>query len=177
MRRTVAFVALWVVAAAGAVTVAWQGVGFVGDQVTDERPAPLAASEIEARLAEPVASAPTTAGTSDVVTTTVPSRSGGTPPATAGPAPTPTTGPPPAAAPPEETRTYNLQGGTAALRFTPDGVTVVFANPANGFTVSVEPEHGNGVKVEFESPTHESRVDGWWDNGPMDRTREEAESG
>jgi hypothetical protein len=142
MRRTVVLAAVWLVVAAGSVAVAWQGVAVVGNQVTDDRPAPLAASEIESRLSEST-------------TTAAP--------------PSPTTA---AAA---ETRTYNLRGGAASLRFAPSGVTVVFANPAAGFAVSVEPEHGNGVKVEFESEAHESRVDGWWENGPVDRVREEAD--
>lgn len=154
MRRLIAFTALWVAAALVAVGVAWAGVSVVGDQVTDERPEPLAASEIRERLAETATS------------TTAPA----TPPATT---PPPATAPPATAAAPDETRTYNLRGGNVALRFRPAGVTVVFANPAPGFTVEVEPEHVNGVKVEFESETHRSRVDGWWDGGPRDRVRED----
>jgi hypothetical protein len=187
MRRTVVLAAVWLVVAGGAVAVAWQGVAVVGNQVTDDRPAPLAASEIESRLAEST----TTAGAADAPTSTTSSAppadsgSGGaepgpvasgvvtTQPATSPTAPPPTTAPPPAAV--AETRTYNLQGGTASLRFAPSGVTVVFANPAPGFAVSVEPEHGNGVKVEFESEAHESRVDGWWENGPVDRVQEESD--
>lgn len=173
MRRTVVLAAVWLVVAAGAVAVAWQGVAVVGNQVTDDRPAPLAASEIESRLSEstttagasgaPDGSASSTTSTSSGVATTQAATS----PTTATPA-LPTT----AAA---ETRTYNLRGGTASLRFSPSGVTVVFANPVPGFAVSVEPEHGNGVKVEFESGTHESRVDGWWESGPVDRVEEESD--
>lgn len=144
--------ALWLAAAVVAVVVAWQGVAVVGDQVTDERPAPLAASEIESRLGR-------TSTTTATTTTAAP--------------PLPTEGSTPAAPPAAETRTYNLTGGTASLRFGPAGVEVVFANPASGFSVEVEPEHGNGVKVEFESSSHESRVDGWWDGGPVDRIRED----
>lgn len=185
MKRTVTLGVVWLVAAAVAVTVAWQGVSVVGDQVTDERPAPLAASDIEARLAEEAATSTTTADASSTSTTTSTtvvstdtSASGGGPvpttPTTTAPVPTvvPTTTVP---APATETRTYNLVGGTAALRFSPSGVTVVFANPAPGFSVEVEPEHGNGVKVEFESESHESRVDGWWDGGPVDRVDERPE--
>jgi hypothetical protein len=63
-----------------------------------------------------------------------------------------------------------------SLRFSPSGVTVVWANPNPGFDVSQEPEQGNGVKVEFRSDTHRSRVDGWWDGGPQERIREEPDS-
>ena len=191
MRRTVVLAAIWIVVAIGAVTIAWQGVGVVGNQVTDDRPAPLAASEIESRLAEAstTTSAPGAAGTSSSTTPSttaaaapvVPGNDPGaagpnvSPTSQPGPAPTAATTPPSTAPPAAETRTYNLHGGTASLRFSPSGVTVVFANPAPGFAVSVEPEHGNGVKVEFESDTHESRVDGWWENGPVDRVQEEAD--
>lgn len=183
MRRTLTGIGLWVGAAIIAVVVAFQGVGVVGDQVTDERPAALAASDIEDRLAAAAtsttgaptssASLPTTTTTgapTSAVSTTVAAvapavSSPSTPPATAAPAATSI----PSAA---ETRTYELVGGTAVLRFSPAGVEVVFATPNPGFSVEEEPEHGNGVKVEFESESHESRVDGWWDNGPQERVRE-----
>lgn len=191
MKRSLALVALWLLTAILAVTIAWKGVSVVGDQVTSERPAPLAASEIERRLDEAGATAtttivtPTTAspGASSTSTTapTTTTTATNSPPATVGTtsAPGPTTAPPPPAAPPaatSETRTYSLVGGTASLRFSSAGVEVVFANPAAGFTVEVEPENVNGVKVEFESDSHKSRVDGWWDGGPVDRVREDPES-
>jgi hypothetical protein len=97
------------------------------------------------------------------------------PPATAPPPPA-TTGPPPATtapAPAAETRTYNLVGGSASLSYSPAGVSVVFATPKPGFEVDVEPQNGNGVRVEFESDEHRSRVEGWWDGGPQERVREE----
>lgn len=102
---------------------------------------------------------PTPASTTTVPTTTT------TAPVT--PSTTPTT------EPAGEVRTYQLVGGSAALRFTPEGVTVEWATPAAGFSVEIEPEHGNGVKVEFRSDSHRSRVDGWWEGGPRDRIREE----
>ena len=144
MPKVAALAGAWLVAAVVSVTISWLGVSVVGDQVTDRRPARLSAGEIERRLAEA-----STTSSSGTTTTAAP------------------------AATDSETRTYNLQGGTAALRYAPAGVEVVFANPAPGFRVEVEPEHGNGVKVEFESDAHESRVDGWWDGGPMERVREE----
>lgn len=183
-------VAAWAAAAVAAVAVASWGVDHVGRSVTDSRPAPLSAAQVEARAAAigsstttaaPVATTspgatPTTSQPPGAVTTTSAVIPGGTdvapePP----PAPT-TTAPPVTAAPaPAETRTYALVGGTASLRFEPTGVTVVFANPAAGFEVEVEPEHTNGVRVEFESETHRSRVTGWWDGGPRDQVDERAD--
>jgi len=180
--------AAWVVAAVVAVGVASWGVGLVSRSVTDDRPAPLEAAQIQERLEQAASStttaagAPTTAEPGSTTTTTEASSPATT--ATDGmPASsTTTTAPPPTTAAPAapttdagETRTYSLVGGTAALRFSASGVTVVFANPAPGFDVEIEPENVNGVKVEFESEAHQSRVDGWWDSGPQDRVEERAE--
>lgn len=190
-RRTAPLVLAWVVAAAVAVAVASWGVALVGRSVTEDRPAALASAEVEERLSEVASTAPpstsasaTSAPPGQTTTTAV----GAAPVATTpGPSPTTTVAPSPAPPPPTtaapapspgpETRTYTLVGGTASLRFEPSGVTVVFANPAQGFDVEIEPEHGNGVRVEFESEGHESRLEGWWDGGPRDRQEERAEDG
>jgi len=180
-RRAIPLAVAWVAAAVIAVAVASWGVALVGRSVTEERPAALASAEVEERLAEVASTAPgsststTLPSTDETITTEV--GSDGTVPTTSAPAPTTTvppatTAPPPTAAPAGETRTYTLVGGTASLRFTPSGVRVVFANPAQGFDVEIEPEHGNGVKIEFENDAHESRLDGWWDGGPQDRIEE-----
>jgi hypothetical protein len=77
---------------------------------------------------------------------------------------------------PTETRTYPLTGGTATLRFSPSGVTVVVANPNPGYSVEVEPSHGNGVEVSFHGDGHRSKVEAWWDGGPREQVDEETES-
>lgn len=199
-RRTIPLVLAWVVAAAVAVAVASWGVALVGRSVTEERPAALASAEVEERLSEVAATDPPSTSTTSTTTTALsagetpttvagPGGSAGSVPVTTTPGPSPTTtvapaSPPaapatvaPAPVPAAETRTYTLVGGTASLRFEPSGVTVVFANPAQGFDVEIEAEHGNGVRVEFESDTHESRLDGWWDGGPQDRKEERPEDG
>ncbi|MDE0803751.1 MAG: hypothetical protein OSA99_10540, partial [Acidimicrobiales bacterium] len=170
-----------------------------GQQVTTERPAPVSPSELKASIArsdETTTTVPDNASTTspDPTTTTTglansqptlgsgqptaPTNGTGTPQTTAPPASsppsttatTPTTQPP---AVPATTRTYSLTGGSVSLRFASSGVTVNYATPNAGFEVSIEPEHGNGVKVEFRGDSHRSRVDGWWENGPVDRIREE----
>lgn len=75
--------------------------------------------------------------------------------------------------PESEIRTYRVTGGSVALRFSPSGVTVVWANPEPGFEVTIEEAHGNGVAVTFESASWRSVVEGWWDDGPRDRVQEE----
>ena len=66
-----------------------------------------------------------------------------------------------------------MVGGTATLRFSAAGVTVLTATPKPGFSVDTSSTHGNGVRVEFESDDHRSRVDAWWDGGPQDEVRED----
>ena len=139
-------------AAASAAGVAWAGIGVVGDQVTDDRPAPLSSEQVAREL-----------GSDQAPSTTTSAPEGGTS----------TTAPP--ADPLATTKTYRMQGGVVTLRFSPAGVEVVGATPAEGFTVDTEPEHGNGVKVEFESDSHRSRVDAWWDGGPQAERREEGD--
>ena len=189
MRKTVPYVAAWFVAGVAAVVVASLGVSMVSRQVTGSRPAPLSAGEITERLT--TAEDPGTASTT-TTTTTAPvgptatvdpgaptTTAGGGSPTTAGggsgppgTVPTTTTTAPPPPAPPT-TRTYPLVGGTTTLRFSADGVTVVVATPNAGFSVDVNESHDNGVRVEFESDGHRSRVDAWWDGGPQDEVRED----
>ena len=150
----------------------------VSEQLTGSRshPAPLSAEEIRDELA--AAPAPTTTAAPPVATstTTTPQVGSGTtvttiPPGTTVPvAPTTTV---PVAAPAPVTRSYDLVGGNATLRFSAAGVTVVVATPAPGFTVDVGESHDGGVRVEFEGEDHRSRLDGWWDGGPQDEVREE----
>lgn len=194
MRRTALYVAAWFAAGVAAVLMASAGVAMVGSQVTGSRPAPLSADQVRAELAEDE-STTTTTGTSATTTsapdttdtppssapggavttsTTGPGPTGptttvpGTTPTTS--APSPTTTAPPA---PATTRTYTLVGGTATLRFSAEGVTVVVASPNAGYSVRVEPTHDTGVRVEFRSDSHRSRVEGWWDGGPQDEVEEQ----
>jgi hypothetical protein len=152
VRRTLALGAVWLAAATAAAGVAWAGIGVVGDQVTDDRPAPLSADEVAQAVAKQSATSTTTAP-------------GGGPTTTAAPPVDPSA----------TTRTIRMDGGVVTLSFSPAGADVVGATPNDGFTVDTEPEHGNGVKVEFESDGHESRVDAWWDGGPQVERRENGE--
>ncbi len=155
MRRLLTFGLAWLVAAVVATTVAWQGVALVADQVTDDRPATLTASEVEAALAAGAEGA-----------TTGPTSSDAAAPSSTGPTTTATAAVP---GPPPETRSYALTGGSAALRFTPEGVSVVFAAPNSGYQVRSEPTDGGGWRIEFDGDDGRSRVEGWWDGGPQDR--------
>jgi hypothetical protein len=145
--RRLALIGTWVAATALAVAVAWGGVQFVTSQVIE--PIPLAVPD-EAGATPPPAPA--------------------SPPATTTPQ---TESPEPPPAPASELRTYRLAGGTVTVSFAPEGVSVVQATPRSGFSRDVEPE-GAGLKVEFRSDAHRSRLDAWWDDGPQERVQEDA---
>lgn len=182
MRKTWLYLTAWFVAGVAAVGLASAGVAVVGQQVTDSsRQAPFSAEQVRAELAE--AEAPTTTTTPEAAppTTTIPPpTTAANAPSNGGPGPigptttvpTPTTAPPPAV-PAPSTRTYNLVGGTATLRFSAAGVEVLSAAPKPGFSVDVSAGHDGGARVEFESDDHRSRVDGWWAGGPQDEVRED----
>ena len=173
MRRTVAFVALWFVAGAAAATVAWLGVSVVSEQLagSGSHPDPLSAEEIRAE----VATEPTT---TTIAGTAPPSSTTTTAPA---PPPTPTTtrSPGTTTAPAHDhhdrpgsrvdDQVLRSGGRRRDAAVLPDGVTVVVASPAVGFTVDIGESHDGGARVEFESDDHRSRVDGWWDGGPPGR--------
>ena len=203
MRKTLPYLGVWIVAGLLAVTLASVGVSMVTERVTVDRPAPLSATQVRDKrtratetpltdelttttiVSNPVDPASPIENPSDP-STSDPSPSGGSPPPTPapptdnsgtgtnGPAPTAPATPPVTTA--SVTRTYDLVGGTVTLRFTSAQVTVLTATPKAGFSVDIDQTHENGTRVEFESEDHRSRVDAWWDGGPQDDVREEAES-
>jgi hypothetical protein len=186
VRRSLLHVAAWFAVGVAAVVIVTVAVSLVRGQVTGSRPAPLSAAQVQDELAsEGDGTTTTTGSTSSTTTTTAPGAAGtatttpGGPSATttstvavSGPGPTTTTTTqPPGPAP--SSKTYDLVGGTATLRFSTTGVTVLAATPKPGFSVDVSETHENGVRVEFESDDHRSRVDAWWDGGPQDEVRED----
>lgn len=184
MRKTITYVAVWFAAGVGAVTLGTAAVSLVGNQVTGSRPAPLSADEVRSELSGDAGSATTTSPDASTTSTVPPGGSTSTTrvePTTSTSAPsgpggtTPTTLRTPSTQPTSqpETRTYSLEGGTATLRFEASGVTVQEATPRPGYSVEVEPDHGNGWQVRFDSASHKSTVEGWWDAGPRDEVREE----
>ena len=95
---------------------------------------------------------------------------------TARPGPSATTAPPPTSAA-AVTRSYNLIGGSAAVRFENGTVRLLWATPNDGFEVEVRDEDTTDeVEVEFTSEDHTSKLRAWWDDGPEDRVEESGES-
>ncbi len=168
MRRLLTLGVAWLVAAVVATTVAWQGVGLVGDQVTDDRPPTLSADDVEEAVAGSGDGGTTPPTTRSEPSSTVPPTTSSTAPSTAI-----TTVPDPAPV----TRSYDLTGGSAALRFSPSGVRVVFARPKPGYRVRSEPSDDGGWRIDFDGDAGRSRVEGWWDGGPQERVDDDGESG
>ena len=188
MPRPAAVVLGWVAATAAAIAVAYAGVSAVAGGVVEPLPATVGqppavsgpataspTSEDRSSDDQPTPSDTATATPDD----TTPSPTSA--PVTGIPAPTvaPTAQPSPdeeVAPPPAEVRSYSLVGGSATLRFEPGRVTVVSAEPAQGFSYDIE---GNGtaeVRVEFESDDHRSRLKGSWEGGPRERIEEDADT-
>jgi hypothetical protein len=154
MRRFVTFTVAWLFAAVAATTAAWQGVALVTDEVTDNRPAALAASDVQERL-DAATGSTTTTGAAGATTST------------AAPATTTTS------AVPSESHTYQLIGGTTTIRFSPTEVIATLTSPNPGFSLKKSEPEGTGWRVEFESDDHRSRIDARWDNGPVVTPRED----
>lgn len=188
MRRVALYGIGWIAAAAVAVLLAWQGVGLVGRNVTDNHAKPLTADEARQALGEaPTTTVPvgstspagtaTTGSTTRPGATTATARPTSTGPTT-GPTTRPTTGPTAMTSPPAAggtVRTYNLAGGSTALRFDPSGVVmVVWAHPNPGFAAEVDDRDDGGVRVRFDGDSGRSQVEAWWDGSPRDRVDEQA---
>lgn len=184
LMRSKSFLAvIWGVATVVAVAIVWQSLGFVSTRTEDGDTALGNGSTTSVVTpATPAADGTEVSGGSggDPAATSVPPVTlpgGSLPPATEPPATT-STSPPAvsttlAAGIPADAvdRTFELVGGTAVVRYSSTGVTVLYAVPANGYQAKVEPE-GSGMKVEFRSGDRRSRVDVWWDNGPQHSVQE-----
>ncbi|HKE77541.1 MAG TPA: hypothetical protein VKB57_28230 [Acidimicrobiales bacterium] len=200
MRRFFAFGVAWLAAAVVATVVAWQGVGLIGDQVTDKQSSTLSAAQIDAALAGsstteapgrsstsgrpptttaapgPAATGPGTAGGGGAPAGTQPSGGDGPGATTAAPGPAATSPAPEPARP--ITRTYHLNGGTVTISFSPTAVRLVSGVPNPGYALTRSgPGDNNGWRVEFEGPGGRSRIDAWWAGGPQRRIDENPSGG
>jgi hypothetical protein len=134
--RSATLLALWVVAAVGALLVGLTAVGSIGSGLAGAGlRQPLSAAEIDARLS---ATAPSVA-------------------APASPAPTATPAP---AVPPASGQAVVVsaqEGGTLVARCAAGVPVVVSVSPAQGFAMRNE-QHDGGPRVEFESAETRIRV-------------------
>lgn len=146
MRRTVGLVLAWVAATLVALVAASAAVRVVADQVANELPPPLP----EEYLPDPTA-------TTDPGATTSPTPGLPVPTVDVGPASEST-----------ETRTVHTSGGSTALRFSGGAVTVLWATPNAGYTVSTEGSGTHEAHVEFRSQEGGSRVKAEYEDGEPD---------
>jgi hypothetical protein len=171
LRSKSALGVLWLFGTVVAVAVVWQSLGFVQDRTADDDPVGGGSSALAAppTSAAPTSLPPTSAPPTDADPTST-TDPGSTTPGTDSAVTSPT------AAPGAIDQTFQLEGFSAAIRYAPDGeVTVLWSAPAPGFELhEIEPEH-TGLKVEYRSSTHRSRLDVWWDNGPKSLASEEAD--
>lgn len=143
----------WIVATVLATGLAWAGVRSVVDDVAAPLPVPAATTGLAGPTEAPPASEPS-------------------------PEPSPSTSEPESPSeqsepvqPAETVRSFEVYGGTATVSFSPTGVEVLSAVPKPGFSADVEPEH-TGMRVEFESDDHRSRLDVWWNGEPRHEVEE-----
>jgi hypothetical protein len=78
---------------------------------------------------------------------------------------------PPSAPAQAEDRTYNLTGGSAAVRFEGGRARLLWATPKPGFRLESSGD-SEEVDVLFRSDNHESRLRASWDNGPQAEVEE-----
>jgi hypothetical protein len=155
--NAVALTGLWLVAAAVAVGVGFGAVRMVGDEVTDQIPAPLSAGRVAELSATP--GAPASAAVSPlprVTATTAPPRRGTTTPAQTRRAEVKTPTAPTHQA--TSTRTVRVTGGTVAVRCTGNSAGLLYARPDNGYASRVQSRGPAEVEVEFESGAGSGRV-------------------
>jgi hypothetical protein len=158
----------WIAATTLATGLAWAGVRSVVDNVAAPLPVPVATTGQAGPSERPPAreaSPEPTPNTSEQASE---------------PGSEPRSEPPPErsepAQPQETVRTFELSGGTATVRFSPAGVEVLSAVPKAGFSADLGPEDG-GMRVEFESDDHRSRLDVWWNGEPRHETDEQESGG
>lgn len=161
MPRPGTLVVGWIAATAAAVGIAYAGVSSVAGGVVD--PLPPTAGLLPTASPDPTPSPTDPTSTAPGPTSPAPTDRPSSDPDTEG------------ATPRAEVRSYALVGGSATLRYEPGRVSVVTAEPRQGFTVEVEGDGTAEVRVEFDSDAHRSRLRGAWEGGPRDRIEEDAD--
>jgi hypothetical protein len=169
VRRSVVVFAIWVFGVLGATTVAWNAVRLVSSEVTDRTGRSLTSADIARELA---ASATGATASSGPRATSSPSRRPAGQPSASGRSSAPRPAQPgtrpgdtapgsstrtsaPARAP--VSRTWSLQGGTAAVSCSGSTATLQYASPRSGYDSEVS-RSGRVIDIRFESADHESRL-------------------
>lgn len=176
MTRGLQYFAAWAASTAAAVALSFLGLRSVLDAGVPERPrvvaGPVQSSAIERTTTPTTVAAPTTTTTAaPAPVTAAPTTTTTTTPPT-----TTTTTPPPLPSEngtwadqdgePVYLRSFRLQGGVAAIRFSARDIDPISAAPRQGFAATVE-QPAHAVVVEFAGGGHRSRLEATWVGGPQ----------
>ncbi|MFE2756178.1 hypothetical protein ACFXGA_29685 [Actinosynnema sp. NPDC059335] len=176
MTRGLQYFAAWAASTAAAVALSFLGLRSVLDAGVPERPrvvaGPVQSSAIERTTTTvPTPTTTTTTAPAPVIATATPITTTTTPP----PATTTTTPPPLPSengtwadqdGEPVYLRSFRLQGGVAAIRFSARDIEPISATPRQGFATTVE-QPAHAVVVEFTGGGHRSRLEATWVGGPQ----------
>lgn len=146
----------WVLAVVVTGLVADRAVAVLDTQTS--RPGVMSAAEVERALsaARAAAPSPTAGAPSPPAPTTSPTARPS--PAVSGPVSRPTTGPLPSSPPATIARTWSVTGGTVAASCTGGAISLLYATPADGWTVEVGAAGPERVEVELRQPGLETKV-------------------
>jgi cytoskeletal protein RodZ len=145
--------AVWLAGAVAAVGTGLVAVNLVASQVGDPTVAPLSRNDVGQALASPSRPATASRSVTPAPATSTTTATSATRGATTTPTRRPTTparsasqNPPPAA---PQTRTFSSRGGSVGVRCDGASPSLVYASPANGYTVLERRSDGDRVEVRF----------------------------
>ena len=142
----------WALAATLAGFVAWWGVTVIGGQSGASQEGVLSPAQVAAVLATESATTPSVSPGSSPSPSTTPSPS-------RSPSPTPSpslTDDAPAAE--EVVRTWRVNGGTVGAACRGSVISLLYATPADGWTLEIKDTGPNRVEVEFDRRERETKV-------------------
>ncbi|MFE9748751.1 hypothetical protein ACFYOT_27915 [Saccharothrix saharensis] len=174
MTRGLQYFAAWSASTAVAVVLSWLGIRFVLDAGVPERPRVVAGPTQSSAIARTTTTTTTTAPTTTTTTVAVIATLAPTTTTIAPTTTTTTAQPLPSEngtwterdGQPVYLRSFQLQGGVAAISFSARDMEPISATPRQGFAATVE-QPAAAVVVEFTSPGHRSRLEATWVNGPQ----------
>jgi hypothetical protein len=157
-RSPLLLAAVWLAGAAAAVGTGLVAVNLVSRQVGDPAVAPLSQGDVGKALASPSRSATASPSAPARATASRPATATARPPASGSARPTATrsatrsagpAAPPRTSAPAPQTRTFSSRGGSVGVRCANGSPSLVYATPANGYTVLERKEDADRVEVRF----------------------------
>ena len=122
------------------------------------RPGVMSAADVERALTAARAAAPSPTAGAPTPPAPTTSPTGSPSPAVSAPVSRPTTGPVRSSPPATIARTWSVTGGTVAASCTGGAISLLYATPADGWTVEVGATGPERVEVELRQPGLETKV-------------------